>query len=92
MLPALRMLMSGIPQAPIPAQIELTSEQIMLGGRPLQDIAAELHGDANSWRVHRLEFRAPGTTRVSLSGASAQDAHRTISRRRSTSNPPIRMR
>jgi uncharacterized protein involved in outer membrane biogenesis len=73
-LPALRMLMSGIPQAPIPTQIELASEQVMLGGRPLQDIAAELHGDATSWRVHRLEFRAPGTTKVALSETGAQRA------------------
>lgn len=73
-LPAVRALMSGIPQAPIPAQIELASEQVMLGGRPLQDIAAELHGDAKSWSVRKLEFRAPGTTRVSLSEATAKGA------------------
>ncbi len=46
----------------------------MLGGRPLQDIAAELHGDATSWHVHRLEFRAPGATRVSLSEAGTKSA------------------
>lgn len=73
-LPALRTLISGIAQAPIPAQIELNSEQIMLGGRPLQDVAAELHSDANAWTVRRLEFRAPGTTRVSMSGANAPAA------------------
>ena len=73
-LPALRALMTGIPQAPIPAQIELTSEQIMLGGRPMQDVAAELHSDANAWTVRRLEFRAPGTTRVSMNGANAPAA------------------
>ena len=50
-LPALRALAAGIPHVPIPAQIELASEQVMLGGRPLQDIAAELHGDAQSWRA-----------------------------------------
>jgi uncharacterized protein involved in outer membrane biogenesis len=71
-LPALRALTSVIPQLPIPAQIELASEQVMLGGRPLQDIAAELEGDAKSWRIHRLEFRAPGATRVSLSEATAK--------------------
>lgn len=70
-LPALRTLLSGIPHAPIPAQIELSTEQVMLGGRPLQDIAAELHSDGKTWTVHRLEFRAPGATKVSLSGANA---------------------
>jgi large subunit ribosomal protein L24 len=72
--PALRGLLAGIPHLPIPAQIELASEQVMLGGRPLQDIAAELHGDATSWQVHKLEFRAPGATKVSLSEAGAKGA------------------
>ncbi|WP_076865547.1 AsmA family protein [Bradyrhizobium mercantei] len=71
-LPAMRAVLSGLPQSPIPAQVELSSEQIMLGGRPLQDISAELQSDAKSWTVRRLEFRAPGSTRVSMSGASAQ--------------------
>lgn len=71
-LPAMRAILSGLPPSLIPAQIELASEQIMLGGRPLQDISAELQSDAKSWMVRRLEFRAPGSTRVSMSGASAQ--------------------
>jgi hypothetical protein len=73
-VPTLRALLSGIPQLPIPAQIELATEQVMLGGRPLQDISAELTSDARAWTVRRLEFRAPGATRVSLSGASAAGA------------------
>ena len=73
-MPALRALIAGVPLPPIPAQIELSTEQVMLGGRPLQDIAAELHGDAKAWSVHKLEFRAPGTTRVSLSEANAKNA------------------
>ena len=72
--PALRALAMGVPTVPIPAQIEIASEQVMLGGRPLQDIAAELHGDAQSWRAHRLEFRAPGSTKVSLSEAGTKSA------------------
>jgi uncharacterized protein involved in outer membrane biogenesis len=71
-LPGLRALMSGIPQAPVAAQIELNSEQVMLGGRPLQDVAAEFHTDSKSWTVRRLDFRAPGGTRVSLGGTAAQ--------------------
>jgi len=73
-VPALRGLLSGVPQLPMAAQIELAAEQVMLGGRPLQDIAAELHSDAGFWTVRRLEFRAPGATRVSLNGASAVGA------------------
>ncbi len=71
-LPAFQALNSAIPRLPISAQVELASEQVMLGGRPLQDIAAELQGDARSWRVHRLEFRAPGATRVSVSEADGK--------------------
>ncbi|WP_454625773.1 AsmA family protein [Bradyrhizobium cenepequi] len=73
-LPALRALLSGVPHIAMPSQIEFSSEQIMLGGRPLQDIAAELHGDDKGWTVRRLDFRAPGATRVSLSGAGPQSA------------------
>jgi large subunit ribosomal protein L24 len=71
LLPGLRAAMAGLPQPPIPVQIEFGAEQIMLGGRPVQNLAVELHADAKSWTIDRLDFRAPGTTRVSLSGTSA---------------------
>ena len=41
----------------------------MLGGRPLQNLSAELHADANAWTIGRLDFRAPGSTQVSLNGS-----------------------
>ncbi|SEM23697.1 AsmA-like C-terminal region-containing protein [Bradyrhizobium sp. OK095] len=69
-LPALRAGLAAIPQAPIPAQIEFNSDQIMLGGRPLQNIAAELKTDGRSWTFQRLELRAPGMTQLSLNGAT----------------------
>ena len=69
-LPALRAGLAAIPQTPIPAQIEFNADQIMLGGRPLQNIAAELQTDGRSWTFQRLELRAPGTTQLSLNGAS----------------------
>ena len=72
LLPGLRALIAATPELPIPAQIEFSSEQIMLGGRPLQNIAAEFHADARSLTVDRLDFRAPGSTRVSLTGTGAQ--------------------
>ena len=71
LLPGLRALMAALPQAPIPAHIEFSSEQIMLGGRPLQNVAGVLYADAKSWAIDRLDFRAPGTTRVDLSGSAA---------------------
>jgi len=69
-LPALRAGLAAIPQAPIPAQIEFNTDQIMLGGRPLQNIAAELQTDGRSWTFQRLELRAPGMTQLSLNGAT----------------------
>ncbi|OAF14685.1 hypothetical protein AYJ54_42185, partial [Bradyrhizobium centrolobii] len=69
-LPALRAGLAAIPQAPIPAQIEFNSEQIMLGGRPLQNITAELQTDGKSWTFQRLDLRAPGMTQLSLNGAA----------------------
>ena len=71
LLPGLRALMTGLPQLPIPAQIEFGSEQIMLGGRPVQNLSADLHADAKSWAIDRLDFRAPGATHVAFSGTSA---------------------
>ncbi len=64
--PAVRALLSGMPHLPMPSQIEILSDQITLGGRPVQDVAAEFHGDGKTWSVRKLDFRAPGTTRVSL--------------------------
>ena len=72
LLPVLRAAMADVPRAPIPMQIEFGSEQIMLGGRPVQNLALDLHADDKSWTIDRLDFRAPGTTRVSLSGTHAQ--------------------
>jgi hypothetical protein len=72
LLPGVRSLVAAIPQLPIAAQIEFSAEQIMLGGRPLQNLAADLHADAKSWSIARLDFRAPGATTVSLSGADAR--------------------
>ncbi|WP_027572515.1 AsmA-like C-terminal region-containing protein [Bradyrhizobium sp. WSM1743] len=69
-MPALRAGLAAIPQVPIPAQIEFNADQIMLGGRPLQNIATELATDGRSWTFRRLELRAPGMTQLSLNGAA----------------------
>lgn len=72
LLAGLRALTADMPQAPIPVQIEFSSEQIMLGGRPVQNVAADLRSDTNFWTIERLDFRAPGATQVSLTGSNAQ--------------------
>jgi hypothetical protein len=71
LLAGLRALMAGVPELPIPAQIEFGAEQIMLGGRPVQNLSGELHANAKSLTIDRLDFRAPGSTQVSLSGTRA---------------------
>jgi large subunit ribosomal protein L24 len=72
LLPGLRGLVAAVPPAPLAMQIEVSAEQIMLGGRPLQNFAADLRGEPKSWTIDRLEFRAPGNTRAALSGEIAQ--------------------
>jgi uncharacterized protein involved in outer membrane biogenesis len=71
LLPAFRAFMAATPGPPIPTQIAFSAEQIMLGGRPLQNLEADLHGDARSWTIRRLDLRAPGATHVVLNGGGA---------------------
>jgi AsmA-like protein len=73
LLPALRGLIATLPPAPLRTQIEISAEQIMLGGRPVQNFSAGLRADPRSWTIDQLEFRAPGATRVALSGEVLQD-------------------
>lgn len=69
--PQLRALMTEMPLPPLPVRIEASCDQIMLGGRPLQNLSAELHGDRSSWAIDRLDLRAPGTTLVSFGAPPA---------------------
>ncbi len=71
MLPVLRAVMVAFPEPPIPTELELAAEQIVLGGRSVQNFASQLRSDAKLWAVDRLELRAPGSTRVSFSGKAA---------------------
>ncbi len=71
LLPALRAMIADIPQAPIPAQIDFSAEQIMMGGRPVQNLTAEFESDTKSWSIERLDLRAPGATLLSLTGSNA---------------------
>jgi large subunit ribosomal protein L24 len=71
-LPALRGLLGKIPGLPLAANIEVKADQIMLGGRPILNVSANLRGDHEAWTVGRLEFNAPGTTRVVVNGKLAQ--------------------
>lgn len=70
-LPRLRALAGDLPRPPLPMKVIFDAEQIMLGGRPLTDVAAELHSEGKDWRVERLDLRAPGGSRLVLSGGPA---------------------
>ena len=70
----LRAVTSTFPNLPIAAELELAAEQIVLGGRSVQNFAGQLRTDMNSWEVDRLDLRAPGSTRVSFSGKAADSS------------------
>lgn len=71
LVPGLRDVLESVPHPPFAARLDFSAEQIMLGGRPLQNLEAGLHGDATAWTVDRLDFRAPGATHVVLGGGGA---------------------
>jgi uncharacterized protein involved in outer membrane biogenesis len=71
LLATLRPLAAALPHPPLPMQIEVGAEQIMLGGRALQNLVADLHGDIASWAIDRLDARAPGATHVAFNGTAA---------------------
>jgi uncharacterized protein involved in outer membrane biogenesis len=74
LLPTLRAAVASLPHAPIPTRIEAGAEQIILGGRPLQNLSASLRGDASVWALDRLDVRAPGTTQVSFMNSARPNA------------------
>lgn len=72
MLTGLRSLVTALPPAPLPIQIEMGADQIALGGRAVQNVAVELRADTQAWTVGKFEMRAPGATRISATGTIAQ--------------------
>ena len=86
-VPGLRALIAGLPQSPI-RRNRFSAEQIMLGGRPVVNLAAGFTSDTDSWSIERLDLRAPGATLVSLTGATAPAVRRALPARSvSTSDP-----
>ncbi len=71
-LPVLQGLLTRISQPWLATDVEISADQIMLGGRPIQNFGTDLRGDGASWAISRLEFRAPGATRVAMNGQIAQ--------------------
>lgn len=71
LLPGLRSLVSSVPVPPFATHLAIDADSVTLGGRPVQNIAAEFNGDADGWIVDRLEGRAPGATQITLAGRLA---------------------
>lgn len=67
----LRGLGASLPHPGLPTRIEISADQIMLGSRPVQNLAADLRSDKQAWSVNRLEFRAPGGAQLTLSDVAA---------------------
>jgi large subunit ribosomal protein L24 len=67
-------LIAEMPRSPIRTRIEASTEQIMLGGRPLQNVSVAFRGDPESWAIDRLDLRAPGTTQISFTSRGARAA------------------
>jgi large subunit ribosomal protein L24 len=71
-LPGLLGLLSDLPPAPLPAQIELAADKLLIGGRPIQNLSTTLRSDAGAWTVDRMELRAPGGSQLALTNGLAQ--------------------
>ena len=75
LVPALHAWLTELPRALIKTKIEASAEQIMLGGRPLQNVSVDMHGDAVApWAIDRMDFRAPGSTQVSFTSVGTASA------------------
>jgi uncharacterized protein involved in outer membrane biogenesis len=70
--------MAEMPHPPIRTRIEASTEQIMLGGRPIQNVSLALRSNGSSWAIDRLDMRGPGTTQVSFTSNPKSSAQGTF--------------
>ena len=68
MLSSLRGLIASAPSMPLATELNIDAELVNLGARPVQNATIELRANASEWAIERLDFRAPGAARVSLTG------------------------
>jgi large subunit ribosomal protein L24 len=61
-------LFSGMMRPSIPVSLTVSIDAVTLGGAVLQGFASDLRSDGAAWRLDKLDFRAPGFTKVSISG------------------------
>ena len=65
---ALAELFSGMMRPSIPVSLAVSIDAVTIGGAVLQAFGSDLRSDGAAWRLDRLDFRAPGFTKVSVSG------------------------
>jgi large subunit ribosomal protein L24 len=70
-IPDIRTLIARLPVPPLPMQLEIDADQMVLGDRPMQNVSATLHGDATQWKIDHLSLLAPGTTKITMAGTVA---------------------
>jgi len=58
----------------LPVKIGVGIDQVTLGGNSIQNLRGDISNTADGWNLEQLEFRAPGTTHVRLSGRLAVGA------------------
>ena len=68
LLASLRQLIAAAPPMPFAAEFDIDAELANLGARPVQAIALDLRADTRQWWVDKFEFRAPGASRVAITG------------------------
>ncbi|WP_316188642.1 AsmA family protein [Bradyrhizobium sp. SZCCHNS1054] len=73
-LPELRNWLARLPTLPLPADIQISTEQITLAGRPVQDFSARLHNEPASWSLEQVDLKAPGATHLTFRTAGASAA------------------
>ena len=64
---------SGVFAPTFPMSVGIGIDQVTLGGSTVQNLRGDIASDARGWNLDRFEFRAPGFSRVRLSGHLAVD-------------------
>lgn len=75
-LAGLRHGIESLPRMPMASEIGIAVDVVNFGPRPVQALDLDLKADNRGWSVETLQFRAPGGTRVSLSGRVAESGEK----------------
>uniref|UniRef100_Q07PP9 AsmA family protein n=1 Tax=Rhodopseudomonas palustris (strain BisA53) TaxID=316055 RepID=Q07PP9_RHOP5 len=88
-LPELRRMLGAVPAAPMPTRLDLSVEQIMLGGRAVQNLSAELRSQPQGWAIERLALRAPGGSELSIDEAAVQSGELQAALKLASADPDL---